>query len=113
MNDKWRILLNFKHIKHIIMKRIINKFRLFLALAFMLLILTGCAQSIAVDNCVDISPYGFFGGLWHGFIAPFSFVVSLFMDDVALYAVNNNGGWYDFGFVLGAGILFGGGSKAT
>lgn len=95
------------------MKSIIGKFRLVLLLGFMLLILTGCAQSIAVDNCVDTSPYGFFRGLWHGFIAPFSFVVSLFMDDVALYAVNNNGGWYDFGFVLGAGILFGGGSKAT
>jgi hypothetical protein len=24
--------------------------------------------------------------------------------------VNNNGNWYDFGFVIGAGILFGGGS---
>jgi len=30
-----------------------------------------------------------------------------------MYAVNNNGGWYDFGFVLGAGILFGGGSRAS
>jgi len=95
------------------MKRIIKKFRLILALAFMLLILTGCAHSIAVDNCVDTDSYGFFGGLWHGLIAPFSFVVSLFMDNVALYAVNNNGGWYDFGFVLGAGILFGGGGKAS
>jgi len=28
-----------------------------------------------------------------------------------MYAVNNNGGWYDFGFVWGAGILFGGGAK--
>ena len=100
-------------IKPFIMKRVIKKFRLALIFSFLFLILTGCAHSIAVDNCIDTDPYGFFGGLWHGFIAPFSFVVSLFMDDVALYAVNNNGGWYDFGFVLGAGILFGGGSKAT
>lgn len=95
------------------MKRVIKKISLTLAIVFMFLILTGCAQSIALDNCIDADSYGFFGGLWHGFIAPFSFIVSLFMDDVALYAVNNNGGWYDFGFVLGAGILFGGGSKAT
>ena len=107
------ILLNFRLLKPIIMKRIIKNFRLTLALAFMLLVLTGCAHSIALDNCVDAVSYGFFGGLWHGFIAPFSFVVSLFMDDVALYAVNNNGGWYDFGFVLGAGILFGGGGKVS
>jgi hypothetical protein len=26
-----------------------------------------------------------------------------------MYEVYNNGGWYDFGFVLGSGILFGGG----
>ena len=54
------------------MKRIIKKFRFTLVVAFMLLILTGCAHSIALDNCVDTDSYGFFGGLWHGFIAPFS-----------------------------------------
>jgi hypothetical protein len=30
-----------------------------------------------------------------------------------MYGVNNNGGWYDFGFVIGAGIIFGGGSRAS
>lgn len=95
------------------MKRYFIKIRLVLAVAILIFIVSGCAQSIPLDNCVEYGSYGFFGGLWHGFIAPFSFVVSLFMDDVALYAVNNNGGWYDFGFVLGAGILFGGGGKAS
>jgi hypothetical protein len=51
---------------------------------------------------------GFWLGLWHGIIAPITFVISLFTDDVNLYEVHNNGNWYDFGFVLGAGILFGG-----
>ena len=77
------------------------------------LFLTGCADVVPITDCVTAEPYGFLGGLWHGVIAPFSFVCSLFMDDVAMYAVNNNGGWYDFGFVLGAGILFGGGGKAS
>jgi len=77
------------------------------------LFLTGCANVTPIADCVVDEPYKFLGGLWHGVIAPFSFVCSLFMDDVAMYAVNNNGGWYDFGFVLGAGILFGGGGKAT
>ncbi len=95
------------------MRRIIKNFRFTILAAFMLFILTGCAHSISLENCVETVSYGFFGGLWHGFIAPFSFLASLFMDDVALYAVNNNGGWYDFGFVLGAGILFGGGGKAS
>jgi hypothetical protein len=56
---------------------------------------------------------GFLIGLWHGIIAPFTFVVSLFTDNVNLYEVHNSGNWYDFGFVLGAGILFGGGSRAS
>jgi len=77
------------------------------------LFLTGCADVVPITGCVTAEPYKFLSGLWHGVIAPFSFVCSLFMDDVAMYAVNNNGGWYDFGFVLGAGILFGGGGKAS
>jgi hypothetical protein len=52
---------------------------------------------------------GFLMGLWHGIIIFFTFVISLFTDDVSVYEVANDGNWYDFGFVLGAGILFGGG----
>jgi hypothetical protein len=46
-------------------------------------------------------------------IAPFSFIGSLIWDDVAVYAINNNGGWYDFGFLLGVGGLGFGSSKTT
>jgi hypothetical protein len=95
------------------MKRI--GFSLFL-LSFSLLLLfmfSGCASKVPVDPGWQGDTYGFLGGLWHGIIAPISFVISLFDKDVAMYAVNNNGSWYDFGFVLGAGILFGGGSKAS
>ena len=70
-------------------------------------LLHGCAEVEPIEACVIDEPYGFFGGLWHGIIAPISFILSLFFDDIAMYAVNNTGGWYDFGFVLGAGILFG------
>lgn len=76
-----------------------------LALAAALL-LTSCADvSPHIKDCITSSPYGFWSGLWHGFIAPFSFIGSLFCDDIAFYAYNNNGNWYNFGFVLGAGIL--------
>ena len=78
-----------------------------------LFLMTACAPSISVEQCIENDLYGFWGGLWHGIIAPISFVLSLFMDDVAMYAVNNTGGWYDFGFVLGAGIIFGGSGKAS
>ncbi|MCB2223718.1 MAG: hypothetical protein KQH83_06035 [Actinobacteria bacterium] len=51
---------------------------------------------------------GFWLGLWHGVIAPITFVISLFGDGVNVYEIHNNGGWYDFGFVLGAVCLIGG-----
>lgn len=82
----------------------------------LLLSLLSCAPSIDVTECtvkqLYTHTYGFWGGFWHGLISFFSFFGSLFNDDIAIYAVNNSGGWYDFGFVLGAGILIGGGSSA-
>ena len=44
--------------------------------------------------------------LWQGFIAPITFLVSLFNDSVGIYEVHNNGGWYDFGFLIGVSIFF-------
>ena len=52
---------------------------------------------------------GFLLGLWHGFISPVTFIVSIFSRNVRLYEVHNNGGWYNFGFVLGAGLFLSGG----
>jgi len=49
------------------------------------------------------APAGFLAGLWHGIIAPITFIVSLFADGVRIYETNNNGRWYDFGFMLGIG----------
>lgn len=55
---------------------------------------------------------GILWGVIHGFLAPLSFIGSLFMD-IRMYAFPNDGLWYDFGFVVGSGILFGGGSRAV
>jgi hypothetical protein len=56
---------------------------------------------------------GFLRGLWHGFIALFTFIISLFTDKVNVYEVHNSGGWYDFGFIVGIMVFFGGGAKGT
>jgi hypothetical protein len=53
------------------------------------------------------TPAGFWGGLWHGIIAPITFLVSLFVDGVSIYESNNNGRWYEFGFMLGIGAYAG------
>ncbi len=51
---------------------------------------------------------GFWWGLWHGFVFPWAWIGSLFVDDIAVYAVPNRGGWYDFGFFVGITVLGGG-----
>jgi hypothetical protein len=53
---------------------------------------------------------GFWRGLWNGIIAPVTFVISIFNKNVQMYEVHNNGAWYNFGFILGVMIIFGGGA---
>lgn len=70
---------------------------------FFIILLTGCAKNEIINQCLTGHRYGFFGGLWHGFIAPFDFIGMLFNKDIAMYAPNNNGGLYALGFLLGSG----------
>ena len=78
-----------------------------LIILFVIFTMSSCADVTNIEECIKQEPYGFWSGLWHGFISPISFFGSLIWEDIAMYAVNNNGGWYNFGFVLGSGILFG------
>jgi len=74
-----------------------------LVMLLLVLILAGCANNEVVDACLTGHKYGFWGGLLHGIIAPIDFVVMLFKDNITLYAQNNNGAWYAFGFLIGSG----------
>jgi len=56
---------------------------------------------------------GFWRGLWNGVIAPVTLIISLFNHSVQMYEVHNNGGWYNFGFLLGMMIIFGGGGRGA
>jgi hypothetical protein len=73
------------------------------------ILLAGCATQM--QGVVKPDAPGFLFGLVQGFIAPVTFVISLFDHSVAVYAVPNNGGWYNFGFVLGIGGFAGGASQ--
>jgi hypothetical protein len=75
----------------------------------LLLVLAACANQMpdAVEHTRGTP--GFLWGMWHGFVFPFAWIGSLFSPNIAVYAVPNNGGWYDFGFFLGV-CVFGGGS---
>jgi hypothetical protein len=56
---------------------------------------------------------GFWLGLWHGAIAPITFLISLFSSTVGFYEVHNNGGWYHAGLLLGLSMCFGGSARGS
>jgi len=85
-------------------------------LAIILMTLTGCAAgpNVFTDQPdPDGKVAGFWQGLWHGFISFFTFIISLFNDEISVYEVHNNGGWYNFGFIMGVISFFGGGGRGS
>jgi hypothetical protein len=67
------------------------------------LLLAACATQTAA--VVKPAAPGFLLGLWHGFIFPVAFILSLFLKDVAVYAVPNNGLLYNLGYFIGIVFL--------
>ena len=95
-----------------------TKKRLLLAFVAILamLLLAGCAAGTnpTVDTPdIDGESAGFWPGLWDGVISPITFIISLFSDNVNIYEVYNSGNWYDFGFMFGVSLIFGGGARAA
>lgn len=79
------------------------------------MLLTSC---VAGPNPLEGTPgangkvAGFWNGLWDGSIAPFTFVISLFNENVEVYNPNSSG-WYVWGFMTGIGGLSTGGASAS
>ena len=78
-----------------------------------------CAAALLLQSCAtqppvpaQFDPPGFLRGLVHGFLILFSFIASLFTD-YRIYAYPHSGGWYDFGFLLGAMMFLGGGGAGA
>jgi len=84
--------------------------------AFMVIVLLSFAACAAGPNVMTNSENqegevaGFWQGFWHGIISPVTFIISLFNKNVSIYEVHNSGGWYNFGFIFGVMIIFGGSS---
>jgi len=70
------------------------------------------AKELAIAPDQDRNVAGFWQGLWHGFSAPFTFLISLSNESVSVYEAHNNGGWYNFGYIFGLMMIFGG-SKSS
>lgn len=77
-------------------------------LVLIILLLSSCADTQTVDACLTGHTYGFFAGLWHGFIMFFSLIGSIFNDNIDIYAVNNNGAFYKIGYFIGVLVWFSG-----
>lgn len=75
------------------------------------IMLAGCAAGNVRWDVVH--PAGFWAGLWHGMIMIITFIISLFDKNVQIYEAANNGGWYNFGFLLGILLTWGGGGAAS
>ena len=72
--------------------------------AAVVFVITSCAHQPSPEA---YDPPGFFSGLLHGFLILFSFIGSIFTD-VRIYSFPNSGGWYDFGYLIGASMFLGG-----
>jgi len=75
-----------------------------LVLLAIALSLGACVAKQAPTAIQPTAP-GFLEGVWHGFIFPVAFIVSLFTDQIDVYAVPNNGTWYNVGYFVGICFL--------
>jgi hypothetical protein len=93
-----------------------SRTKVIVGILLVLVILAGCApgpNSLADVPNDEGEVAGFWMGLWHGFASPVMFIISLFNKAVEVYEVHNNGGWYTFGFLLGASVILGGSSGGS
>nr|WP_319400424.1 hypothetical protein [uncultured Carboxylicivirga sp.] len=71
---------------------------IFITIVGISVFLTSCLPG--GGNYSPDSPAGFFTGIWHGWIAPFSLIMGLFNSSITIYESFNTGWWYDFGFYM-------------
>lgn len=72
----------------------------------LLALLSSCAPGDGAKTAEN--PAGFFSGIWHGWIAPVTLVISLFNKNIGIYEVNNVGFWYNLGYYMAIISGFGG-----
>ena len=71
---------------------------------------------VCLSSCVPeghtVRQYGFLSGFVHGLVFVFALIGKLFGGDYGLYAVNNTGFFYWLGFIIGLGMIAGGGAAS-
>jgi hypothetical protein len=79
---------------------------LFVLLVLVMLLVSGCVPGDGKANPENKA--GFFWGIWHGWVAPVSLIISLFNRAIRIYEVHNSGWWYDLGYYMAVISGFGG-----
>jgi len=88
------------------MKSSRNKIVLIIMLVLVTFIVSGCIPGDGKASADDTA--GFFWGIWHGWLAPLSLIISIFNREIRIYEVYNSGWWYDFGYYMAIISGFGG-----
>ena len=83
-----------------------TKILLVIAILLFCVLLTGCAPGDGKNT--EANPAGFFWGVWHGWIAPVSLIVSIFNKGIGIYEIHNNGFLYNLGYYMAVISGFGG-----
>ncbi len=95
MNEKWGGFVKNRKI-----------LALGILLVLAMVLLSGCAPGDGKNSPANLA--GFFTGVWHGWIAPFTLFWSLFNHNIGIYEVYNSGFWYDLGYYMAVISGFGG-----
>jgi hypothetical protein len=69
-----------------------------LFLLFIALLAVGCVPGDGAAHPHHLA--GFWGGIWHGWIAPVSLIWGFFNRAIRIYEPYNTGWWYDLGFYM-------------
>lgn len=88
------------------MKHIKKRMILIGLLILVVLLVSGCVPGDGKADAKNTA--GFFWGIWHGWVAPVSLIISLFNRDIRIYEIYNSGWWYDFGYYMAVISGFGG-----
>ena len=86
--------------------RSIKIFLLIMIIFLLTFSLAGCIPGDGTNT--DVKPAGFLWGVWHGWLAPLSLIISIFNEDISIYEVNNVGFFYDLGYYMAVISGFGG-----
>ncbi len=112
--------IHFSSRKMTVMRLFIQRQR-YLFLVITLLLFSGCATHYTQEAYSD--PYGFFSGIWHGFIFPYALIANIiswflslfgveFLSNIQIIGRPNTGFFfYYIGFLLGLSAYGGAGAR--